>query len=169
MTRGLLGLERWTTGLAMLAAIVFLCIAGALAFFQVITRFVFDSPSTWSEVLTRSAMIWAVFLGAAPSFRNGGMIAMEIVQRSLPGPLGRAVFIGANLLSMLFFAVLLWQGVAMTERVLGQTLAGVGISIAWVYAALPVGSALALVALAAVLIRGPQDEGDPGADERGIL
>lgn len=169
MTRGLLRLERWTTSFAMTAAIVFLCIAGALAFFQVITRFVFDSPSTWSEVLTRSAMIWAVFLGAAPAFRHGGMIAMEIVQRSLPRRLGYALFVGANALSVLFFAILLWQGVAMTERVLGQTLAGVGISIAWVYAALPVGSALTVVALFAVLIRGPQDEGDLSADERGIL
>ena len=169
MAQAFLRIETWTTRFAMVAAIVFLCIAGALAFFQVVTRFVFDSPSTWSEVLTRSAMIWSVFLGAARAVRVGGMIAMEVVQRSLPAALGRGLYLGANALSVIFFAILMWQGVAMTLRVVSQTLAGVGISIAWVYAALPVGSTLTILAIAAAVLRGPM--GDPGleGEERGIL
>jgi TRAP-type C4-dicarboxylate transport system permease small subunit len=169
MTQVLHRLESWTTGFAMAAAVVFLIATGCLAFFQVITRFVFDSPSTWSEVLTRSSMIWSVFLGAAPAFRHGSMIAMEIVQRSLPLRLGQWLFVTANLLSILFFAILCWQGVAMTDRVLGQTLAGVGISIAWIYAALPVGSALTIVAILAAMLRGVPEEAGLDAEERGIL
>jgi TRAP-type C4-dicarboxylate transport system permease small subunit len=162
--------ETFTTGLAMSAAIVFLIIAGSLAFFQVVTRFVFDAPSTWSEVLTRSAMIWSVFLGAAPAFRHGSMIAMEMIQRLLPGLWGKALFVFANLLSILFFAILFWQGIAMTGRVLSQTLAGVGISIAWVYAALPVGSVFAIIAILAFTLRQarPSEEGAEAAEERGI-
>ena len=59
-------------------SIGFLIIAASLALYQVITRFVFASPSTWSEVITRSAMIWSVFLGVAVAFRHGAMISVEI-------------------------------------------------------------------------------------------
>ena len=61
--RAFLRFEDFTTGLALRLSIGFLIIAASLALYQVITRFVFASPSTWSEVITRSAMIWSVFLG----------------------------------------------------------------------------------------------------------
>lgn len=73
-----------TTGLARRLAILFLIIAASLALYQVITRFVFGAPSTWSEVVTRSAMIWCVFMGVSVAFRHGAMISLEIVQRMLP-------------------------------------------------------------------------------------
>jgi TRAP-type C4-dicarboxylate transport system permease small subunit len=57
--------EAIATGIALRLAIGFLLIATALALFQVTTRFVFGHPSAWSEVITRSAMIWSVFLGCA--------------------------------------------------------------------------------------------------------
>jgi TRAP-type C4-dicarboxylate transport system permease small subunit len=148
-----LRLEAVTTGLALRGAIAFLVIAAALALYQVTTRFVLGQPSTWSEVVTRSAMIWSVFLGVAPAFREGAMIAVEIVQRSLPPRLGRALHLAALLLSLLFFVILFWQGWAMTERVLAQRLAALEISIAWVYAALPVGSAFILLAILGCLLR----------------
>ena len=74
---GFLRLERITTTLALWLAIALLVISVSLGFYQVVTRFVFDSPSTWSEVAARSVMIWCVFLGAAPTFRIGAMMAVE--------------------------------------------------------------------------------------------
>ncbi|MGP1394322.1 MAG: TRAP transporter small permease [Inquilinaceae bacterium] len=156
-------LETWTTRVALTGAIVTLIAAAALAFFQVVTRFVFDQPSTWSEVLTRSAMIWSVFLGAAPAFRGGSMIAMEIVQRVLPGLWGKALNLFANGLSLVFFSILFWQGIGMTRRVAGQALAAVEISISWVYAALPVGSAFAIIAILACIGRELLRVDDPDA------
>ena len=145
--------EAVTTGIALRAAIVFLLIATGLALFQVITRFVFGEPSTWSEVITRSAMIWSVFLAVAPAFREGAMIAVEIVQKVLPPRLGFALYLASIALSFLFFSILFWQGWAMTERVLSQKLAALEISIAWVYAALPVGSVFILIALLGCMVR----------------
>ncbi|QDL94248.1 TRAP transporter small permease (plasmid) [Paroceanicella profunda] len=159
--------ERWTTGLAMTGAIAFLILAACLAFYQVVTRFVFDQPSTWSEVVTRSAMIWAVFLGVAPAFRQGSMIAVEMVQAALPPRPARALFCLAYGLSILFFLVLLWQGIGMTGRVARQTLAGVEVSIAWVYVALPVGAVFTLIALAGCLVRelsGEEHRSDPAPE-----
>lgn len=140
----------------MFAAICFLVIAAALALYQVTARQLFGNPSTWSEVITRSAMIWSVFLGVAPAFREGSMIAVEIVQRALPRPLGLALYLLSMALSALFFAILFWQGWAMAERVARQQLAALEISIAWVYAALPVGSVFILLAILGCVVRALQ-------------
>ncbi len=151
--QGLLHIERATSRLALVAAIAFLVAASGLSVFQVVTRFVFGSPSTWSEVAARSAMIWSVFMGVAPTIHHGGMISIEVVQTALPRRAGQMLHLLAAVLSFVFFAVLFWQGWSMTERVAGQTMAGLRISIAWAYAALPVGSAFALIAIPAAAVR----------------
>lgn len=156
--RAFLRFEDFTTGLALRLSITFLVIATALALFQVTTRFVFGSPSTWSEVITRSAMIWSVFLGVAVAFRHGAMISVEIIQQVLPPRLGFALFMLANTLSVIFFAILFWQGWAMSLRVANQKLAALDISIAWAYAALPVGSVFIIIAVLACMVRGAQGD-----------
>ncbi|WP_108485529.1 TRAP transporter small permease [Oceaniglobus ichthyenteri] len=156
MTRLFLRIEDFTTGLALRASIGFLIIAAALALFQVITRFVFDAPSTWSEVITRSAMIWSVFLGVAVAFRHGSMISVDVIMNNVPRRLGLTLFMVANAASLIFFAILFWQGWLMTERVMKQKLAALEISIAWVYSALPVGSVFIMIAVIGAMIRGAQ-------------
>lgn len=148
-----INIERRISETAMWLAIVFIVLAACLAIYQVTTRFVFGHPSTWSEVITRSTMIWAVFIGVAPAYRHGAMIAIDVIQAALPRRAGVALFQVANLLSLVFFAVLFWQGWGMTERVVNQKLAGLQISIAWVYAALPVGAVFAMVAIMGRLAR----------------
>lgn len=160
-----LRIETITTRIALWAAIAFLVIAAALAMYQVTTRFAFGQPSTWSEVITRSAMIWSVFLGVAPAFREGTMIALEFIQTALPRKLGLALYQLSMVLTLIFFAILFWQGWAMTERVTGQTLAALQISIAWVYAALPIGSVFISLAVLGCMIRAahgdwPRPDGD---------
>ena len=94
-------------------------------------------------------MIWSVFLGVAVAFRHGAMISVDVIQNALPRRLGLSLFLTANLASLLFFTILFWQGLLMTERVVSQSLAALEVSIAWVYAALPVGSAFILIAILA--------------------
>ncbi|CUH24174.1 TRAP-type C4-dicarboxylate transport system, small permease component [Jannaschia seosinensis] len=158
MTRIFLRLENITTGIALRAAIAFLAIAAGLALYQVVTRFVFDAPSTWSEVITRSAMVWSVFLGVAAAFRHGAMISVDVIMNNLPRRLGLGFFLVAHGASLVFFAILAWQGWLMTGRVMSQNLAALEISIAWVYAALPTGSAFIMISIVAAMIRGARGD-----------
>jgi TRAP-type C4-dicarboxylate transport system permease small subunit len=156
-----LRLEAATTRMAMWLAIGFMLIATALAIYQVATRFILGSPSTWSEVITRSAMIWSVFLGVAPAFREGSMIALEFIQHALPRRLGLALYQIGMALTLLFFSILLWQGWIMTGRVMDQSLAALNISIAWAYSALPVGAAFILIAVTGCMIRAGRGDWPP--------
>lgn len=157
-------LESLLTRLALGLAMAGMAAMAGLAFYQVVTRFVLGAPSTWSEVAARSAMIWTVFLGAAYAFRSGAMIAVDVIFQIARGRLRLVLQTLAALLTLGLLLLLVWQGLLMTQRVGRQSLAGLDISIAWIYAALPVGAAFALFALLSRLIdvwRGTADEEAP--------
>nr|CDQ33126.1 TRAP-type C4-dicarboxylate transport system, small permease component [Virgibacillus halodenitrificans] len=144
-----LRLERFTSRLALCAAVLMLVVSVGLGFYQVLTRFVFDSPSAWSEVMSRSAMIWCVFLGTAASFRGGYMMAVEVIYKLVPAR-GLVWVEGVIVLCCItVLSLLCYFGIVLTDRVSSQMLSGLGISIAWAYAAIPTGAAFAILAVVA--------------------
>ena len=60
--------DRWVGRVIMALAVAALAVAALVGFYQVITRFVFQQPSSWSEVLTRALIVWSVFLGLSAAF-----------------------------------------------------------------------------------------------------
>lgn len=135
--------ERFVRVIHNLTALL-LAIAAALVFYQVITRFVIGHSATWTEVLARAVIIWMVFLACGPAARLGRMIPIDVLRGLVPPAfqiwLLRLVFCA----TLVFLGVLIWYGYLMTMRVMHQQAAMLGISISWFYAALPVGSAVAL-------------------------
>ena len=53
--------------------------------------------------------------------------------------------------------VLLWFGIEMTWRVRFQGTPSLGISISWIYLAIPTGAAIALIGAIAYWVEGPRD------------
>lgn len=144
--------ERATSRVALAAAVLMLCVSVTTGFYQVLTRFVFDAPSTWSEVVARSSMIWCVFLAAAACFRGGYMMSVEVIYKMIPARrlilLEAAIALGC----LIVLLVLVYFGTAMTFRVRNQMLSGLGISISWVYAAIPIGAGFSVLAVLARLV-----------------
>ena len=145
-------LMRWTLRAAMALLVLTCCVS----LYQVVTRFVFEEPSTWSEVTARSLNIWMVYLGVAVAFRTGALMAVEFLFNRLHGSARVALIVAISGLSLGVLLVMVWYGWDMALRVRFQMLAGVdnpftgdGISIALVYAAVPVGALLAIVGLLA--------------------
>ena len=145
-------LMRWT----MRAAMAFLVLACVVSFYQVVTRFVFEQPSTWSEVVARSLDIWMVYLGVAVAFRAGAMMSVDFLYARLSGRARMLLVAIITGVSLGVFGVMAWFGTLMVSRVQYQMLAGVtnpltgeGVSIAVVYAAIPVGAVLSIVGLVA--------------------
>ncbi len=157
--RAVRSVEGWLTRLALWAAMVGVAIMAGLTCYQVVMRFVVGQPSIWSEVLVRSVMIWTVYLASAAAFREGAVIAAEVLVRNVGLAAGRALQILAGAASLVFLAILVWTGWQMVGRTATQQIAGLGVSISWLYLALPVGGALAALA---VLVR-TSELFEPGA------
>ncbi len=152
LVRSLLAIERITTQAALAAACAGLAVAVAAGAWQVFTRFVLAQPSPWSEALVRQALIWMVLLGLAGAIRQGALVSIDIARAVSRGAVRRILEIITLAASATLFGVLFWFGWAMAERVRFQTIAGLEVSIAWGYAAIPVGAVFAIIAaLAAVL------------------
>ncbi|KKO07085.1 hypothetical protein LCGC14_0056530 [marine sediment metagenome] len=147
-----LRLEHQLTRLAMLIAVAMLAISVTLSFYQVLTRFVFNAPSTWTEVASRAAMIWCVFMAAAATFRGGYMMAVEVVYKVVPARFLTLLEVAIVLCCLLVLGVLIHYGIQMTIRVSNQTMSGMNISMAWAYAAIPTGASFAIVAVVARLL-----------------
>lgn len=138
-------MDSWVATGVALAASAALVVAVGASFWQVLGRFVFQSPSVWSEALTRLALIWMVLLGSSVALRRGAFVAIDLAQGLTTGRVRRLIE-GVTLLACLsMFAMLFWFGWSMALRVRMQEMAGLEVSMSWGYAAIPVGSAFAIL------------------------
>jgi len=145
----LIALERRLTALASAAAQGLLVVAACLGFYQVITRFLFEAPSDWSEVATRTALVWMVYLACAVAFREGALMAVNLLHDACRGRARRVLRGFTTFSTLAFLALVAWYGFVVTWRVRFQTLAGLDISIAWAYLAIPVGACFSMLAVLA--------------------
>src|SRR5690606_19727744 len=154
---GVLGsIDRGLTRLVSWIAQALLWSAVAAGFYQVLARFVLESPSAWSEGWTRAAIIWTVMLGVALAFRQGAMLGVDLLHNLLAPRRARVLEHVVLLIVVGFLGFLVWIGADMTWRVRFQTTPSMGISISWIYLSIPVGATLALFAALAYWAEGPR-------------
>ncbi|MFO1184872.1 MAG: TRAP transporter small permease subunit [Bauldia sp.] len=144
-----LGIER------IAAALVAVMVLAVL--FQVVARYAFASPPSWTQELARYAMIWGGSLGAVAAFRRGfdpSLIEPGMVFR---GPLRTAgellALVPAAVFSATLFLASLFgpnmdPGRSFMARNLGRLSEALQINMGFVAAALPVMAFLVLAATA---------------------
>lgn len=92
---------RWLSvaGLAIMVVLILL---------QIIMRLFFDAPN-WTEEGARFLMLWMVGLMAPIAWRQGGFVAIDMLERAL----GR---IAAGLLGLLLLGIALWVLIVMSDK-----------------------------------------------------
>lgn len=137
---------------------------------QVTVRFVLTAvglniSAPWTEELARYCLIWMVFLGAGVGVRHAQMIALEFLVTSLPKVLGQTVRYGVIVLSIAFFAMMVWVGLEFVELGKTETSPVMNLTKTYVYWAMPVGATLMIInsfALVADTILSGRDIRFPG-------
>lgn len=153
MKETFLRIERFTSALSMAGACAMMVVASVLGMFQIVTRFILETPAEWSEILIRLSLIWMVFLGIPTAFRIGAMVSVDVLYRWSPPSLRRILDWAVAAASMTLVLAILWWGwdYAMRGRV--QTMAGLeSISMTWGYLALPVGALFCILGIIGNLI-----------------
>ncbi len=144
MKAAFLAFEHHLTTLSMWLASAMLVISASLGLFQILTRFVFEQPAEWTEVLVRFALIWMVFLGIPQAFRRGSMVSIDLMHRLAPRVFRRILEALIMIVTLALLAVIVWWGWDYAQRGKVQTMIGLeGVSMFWAYIALPVGSLIA--------------------------
>ena len=140
-----LAIERRLTALIIVIACLLLGIASTLGMYQVLTRFIFGQPSTWSEVAIRLDIIWMVMFGVVVAFREGAQVSVDLMYR-LSGRFRRPLHFLITLIAVLFLSVLIWYGIDIAWRTRFQEIGGMEfLPMSVGYAAIPVGSIFAVI------------------------
>lgn len=107
---------------------------------QVISRYVFASPSSWTEEVARFLMVWIGLLGAAYAFRTRAHLGLDLLQKKLTGRSAETLKLFTLVVVVLFSVTVLIIGggklVALTWE-LRQYSAVLGMPIAFVYSVIP--------------------------------
>ncbi len=112
---------------------------------QVVCRYVFNTPLTWTEELARYCFIWACYLGAPVATRRGNHVAIVFVAERLPRTLGRPIGWAIQIFSLIFFLQLAFQGAILAVR--SHTVEAITVPIPWslIYLIVPLSAVLLIV------------------------
>ncbi len=128
-----------------------LAVMSVIIFANVGLRYLTNESIVWAEEVARHLMIWLTFIGCGPVLRYGGHIAVENLQDALPKVAAQVVRGVIALLLLGFFAFFVWFGIEYMDRTQYQQTPTTQISMAYIYASLPVGAAMAIVHLLLVM------------------
>ncbi len=128
-------------------ATVLLC-AGltAVVAVGVFWRYVLNDALSWTEEVAKLAMVWLTFTGAPLALVAGGHVAIEMLPRLLPRRLRHLLLTLVLLIVAVVLAVMVWRGTTFAWNGRTQVVAMLGdVSMAWVFAAIPIGSLVMLL------------------------
>ena len=90
----------------------------ALAFANVVARFVFDASLTWAAELTVFFFLWSAFFGAAYCFKKDAHIAVTIVLDIVPTSVAKVFLVISHLITMCFLIAVSYYGYEYLELVI---------------------------------------------------
>ncbi|WP_386681098.1 TRAP transporter small permease [Loktanella sp. R86503] len=105
-------LQRLNTGLLAVGRTIAVALLAAMVCFilgQVFFRYVLNDAPRWTEEAARFGMLWMTGLMAPVAYRQGGFVAIDMVERALPR-------IAAGILTLTLLAVSLWVLCVMWDR-----------------------------------------------------
>jgi TRAP-type C4-dicarboxylate transport system permease small subunit len=114
----------------------------AVTFAQVVARYVFNDPLTWSEEAARYLFVWVSLVGAGAAVGRGAHYGLEALARRLPPGWRAAAGFASTVVVLAFAFALLITGITETQLASRQFSASLPMRMHLSYAALPVGAAL---------------------------
>lgn len=116
-----------------------------LSTWQVIARYILNNPSTMSEEIIRYMLIWFTLLAAAYVFGKNKHIAILFIRESMPQKIQVFLtYLSQITVLLTVVVVFIYGGIKITMLTIPQIAPATGISMGFVYAALPVSGVITL-------------------------
>jgi TRAP-type C4-dicarboxylate transport system permease small subunit len=126
--------------------------AGAV-FLQVVLRFLGQTGIDGLEEVPRYLFVWLVMIGAAAAMQRGEHTVLDYFINLL-SPRGRASVLAlTNAVGIGLFLYLIKLSFVLVPNAQLQSSAGLGLSLGWVFVAVPIGSALIILPMLRNLFR----------------
>jgi C4-dicarboxylate transporter DctQ subunit len=135
----------------------------ALAFYNVVARYVFGSSLTWAGELTVYLFLWSAFFGAAYCFKQDAHISITILLDKVPPKVAKGLMLLSHTITFIFLAAVSWYGYEYLQLVIELDERSIDLDIPmWIpYLAIPVAFAFAAYRVAekfVEILRTPAEE-----------
>ncbi|MEW1989318.1 TRAP transporter small permease [Brevibacterium casei] len=138
-------LYRWAISLERAIGILLMVGVFALVLLQVITRYVFDSPLSWTEEVARLTLVWLTFLAAAYVTSRRSHITVDLIATVVPRRVARAIGTFARLVVLAVSAFMAVAGIMMVDIVAAIAMPASGLPTALLYLAATIGFILIFI------------------------
>ena len=126
-------------GVSFLAMVLLTC-------WQVITRYLLNNPSTWSEELVGYLFAWMSLLGASLVTCERGHMNIPVIVERFGNNVQKGLNCLGELIAFLFSAVILvFGGTQITALAMGQMTSSLGVPIGIFYIVLPLCGVLNMI------------------------
>lgn len=126
-------------GISFLAMVLLTC-------WQVLTRYVLQNPSTWSEELVGYLFAWMSLLGASLVTCERGHMNIPIIVERFSEPIQKLLNCLGKVIAFLFSAIILvFGGAQITTLAMGQMTSSLGVPIGIFYIVLPLCGVLNMI------------------------
>jgi TRAP-type C4-dicarboxylate transport system permease small subunit len=135
----------------------------ALTFAQVVARFVFMDPISWSEEVSRFLFVWITMLGAAHAVAFGKHFCVDFLRTHLSAALRRKSdwLIAACVVA--FAALMVYYGAFVSWRNQFQVSPAIELRMTYPYLSIPVAGLFTIIHIIAGLFAERDSSGDIGA------
>ena len=134
--------------LDLFLASVALAILTLVTFAAVIMRYVLKAPLLWQEEAQAFCQVWMIFLGASVAFRQGSIVAIEMVVDALPAKSKRIMEYIVDMIVIFTLTFLMVKCQQYIVQIFGRTHRAtpiLGIPYELIYGIAPYGCALMLI------------------------
>ena len=137
-----------------------------LTTYQVITRYVFNAPSTWSEELVGYMFGWATMFGAAICTGERAHMNIPIVVDMLKEGPKKVLLIFAEIVALLFSAIILvYGGFTVSSLAMGQMTSSLPVAVGFFYWVMPICGILMVLYSALNIIDIAKGDSEAALDE----
>lgn len=147
-------------------AAVILAAVTLVAFYQIVSRYIFRSSNAGIDELTRMAFVWCASLGSALAFRKGAHLGVTALVRKLKGTANTAMNIFIQCAVIFLMVLVISGGLHLAKMGASQYSEYLRLSMVYFYACIPFGavcSILACIDNILVLLSGEEVSGEEEA------
>ena len=126
-------------------AVLIVCVICCSVLFQVVSRFILKVPLSWTEEVSRFALIWLTFIAASVALRDDGHFTVDVISHKLSLENKKTYRIGVMLVTLAYLIVILYTGLELIPIAHMQESPALDLHMSYVYLAIPCGAALMIV------------------------
>ena len=122
-----------------------------LIFTQVLLRYVFLKPLSWSEEAARYLMIWIICMAASEAYATGAHVGVSFLKNCLSPGKKKWLNVFIHGAVSILMAVIAYFGFSLSLSLNDQNSSALDLPMSWPYLAVPVGALLILIQALAFL------------------